>query len=381
MAPDTFIKSRKKSVFGGFIGTSQIMQNLYHRLESAAKSDAPVFITGESGAGKELCAQALHKYSQRRDHAFVPLNCAAIPKDLMEAELFGHVKGAFTGAVQNREGAVKIANGGTLFLDEIGDMALDMQSKLLRFLQNHKYRKVGGDELEKANIRIVCATNLDPFEEIKKKRFREDLFYRLYVIPLHMPPLHMRGEDVIDIAHALLHDYANQESKDFQHFSKDVEDYIKAYHWPGNIRELQNIIRNIVVMNEGEIVTSRMFPGHIVNALTSPQKTDCREDFGASQEASQKSASYISSDELAYAAGLAPELENQSGMSFMEAASTTQHVAPLWLVEKRAIERAIAYCGGNIPKAAIFLDISPSTIYRKKAIWKKSEKENKGTIC
>ncbi|GAL07565.1 regulatory protein LuxO [Photobacterium aphoticum] len=173
-------------------------------IESAASSKATVFITGESGTGKEVCAEAVHAASPRNDKPFVALNCAAIPKELIESELFGHVKGAFTGASTERQGAVELAHQGTLFLDELCEMDLDLQSKLLRFIQTGTYQKVGASKTNTVDVRFVCATNRNPWQEVQEGRFREDLYYRLHVIPVSLPPLRERGDDVLEIAHALL---------------------------------------------------------------------------------------------------------------------------------------------------------------------------------
>lgn len=198
-----------------FIGTSSVMQELYEKIEKAARSHANIFITGESGTGKEVCANVIHNYSDRKNGPFVPVNCAAIPRDLIESELFGHIRGAFTGAVSNREGAASLAQGGTLFLDEIGEINTDMQAKLLRFVQTLTFQKIGNSKTEKVDIRIICATNRDPAHEMRAGRFREDLFYRLHVIPLHLPPLKERDDDIIDIAHAFIMEFGRQEKRPF----------------------------------------------------------------------------------------------------------------------------------------------------------------------
>lgn len=320
--------------FGGFIGISPPMQVVYDVIENAAKSNATVFITGESGTGKEICAEAIHRYSKRAKGPFIALNCAAIPRELLESELFGHVKGAFTGAMQDREGAVAQAQGGTLFLDEIAEMAPDMQTKLLRFLQNLTYQKVGGSKTEKANIRILCATNRDPREEIHAGHLRQDLYYRLHVIPIHMPPLRHRKSDIIDLADYFLKLYAREEGKQFQQFSPSAEARLLSYAWPGNVRQLQNIVRGIVVMHDRKIVMPDMLPLELVAAASAP---------------------------------LAPGIINSEILTLPS--DDGQPITPLWKIEKNAIETAIQACGGNIPKAAALLEISPSTIYRKKMTW------------
>ena len=249
-----------RSRYHGFIGSAPIMQPIYRIIDSAASSKATVFITGESGTGKEVCAEAIHKASARRNKPFVAINCGAIPKDLIESEIFGHVQGAFTGATKDRDGAASRAHEGTLFLDELCEMEMNMQTKLLRFLQTSSFTKLGGAKLEKVDVRILCATNRDPMREVEEGRFREDLYYRLHVIPIHLPPLRDRDDDAIEIATVLLTQYAKEEGKQFKGFAADVEAMIRAYHWPGNIRQLQNVIRNVVVLNDGEYVTADMAP-------------------------------------------------------------------------------------------------------------------------
>ena len=198
--------------FQGFIGSSLNMQAVYRAIESAANSNATVFFTGESGTGKEIAARAVHDISGRTG-AFIPLNCGAIPHGLMESEIFGHIKGAFTGALAEREGAARQAHNGTFFLDEICEMDLQLQTKLLRFLQTGQFTKVGGSTLEDVDVRIVCATNRDPQAEVQAGRFREDLYYRLHVIPIHLPPLRERGDDIIEIANHFFQRFAEQEAR------------------------------------------------------------------------------------------------------------------------------------------------------------------------
>jgi two-component system repressor protein LuxO len=243
-----------------FIGTSPAMRSVYRVIEAAAPSKASVFVTGEIGTGKELTAEAIHRSGPRRDRPFVAMNCAAVPRELMESEIFGHVKGAFSGAVTDRDGAATLADGGTLFLDELCDMNLDLQAKLLRFLQDESFRKVGGTELVKVDLRFVCATNKEPLEEVAAGRLREDLYYRLHVIPIHMPPLRDRGDDVIEIAEHMLAAAALEEGKSFERLSDDVKSVFRTYSWPGNVRQLRNVIRNVVVMNDSDTVSLDMLP-------------------------------------------------------------------------------------------------------------------------
>lgn len=339
--------------YQGFIGNSLPMQAVYRVIESAAPSKATVFITGESGTGKEVCAEAVHAASPRNDKPFIALNCAAIPKELIESELFGHVKGAFTGASTERQGAVELANNGTLFLDELCEMDLDLQSKLLRFIQTGTYQKVGSSKMNNVDVRFVCATNRNPWLEVQEGRFREDLYYRLHVIPITLPPLRERGEDVIEIAHALLAHMSVEEGKNFSRFSPEVIDLFQRYSWQGNVRELQNVIRNIVVLNDGEEVTLQMVPPPI-NIRT-----------GA---------------EIACTKRLTPEPQNSVealiGDSQPQLVDKTK-IEPLWVVEKRAIQAAIDACDGNIPRAAGLLEVSPSTIYRKLQAWQEAAASNR----
>ena len=324
----------ERNHYQGFIGTSLSMQAVYSTIDSAAASKATVFITGESGTGKEVCADAIHKQSPRKDQPFIALNCAAIPHDLMESEVFGHVKGAFTGAATERKGAAGQAHDGTLFLDEICEMDMDLQSKLLRFIQTGSFQKVGCSQLEHVDIRFVCATNRDPWAEVQAGRFREDLFYRLHVIPIALPALHERDQDVLLIAHHFLLEYAKEEGKSFAGFSPECKMVLLNYHWPGNVRQLLNVIRNIVVLHQAEWVTVEMLPPPLNSLQIKGHQTP----------------------------SIIPNLQLLSE-------NETPDIQPLWITEKQTIEKAIALCNGNIPKAASFLEVSASTIYRKLQTW------------
>jgi len=343
---EEFVDLHRREHFHGFVGASLPMQTVYHIIDSAASSKATVFITGESGTGKEVCAQAIHEASQRHDKPFVALNCAAIPRDLMESEIFGHTRGAFTGAVSAREGAAARADGGTLFLDEICEMDMDLQSKLLRFIQTSTFQKVGSNTLQSVDIRFVCATNRDPMEEVRAGRFREDLYYRLHVIPIDLPPLSQREDDVILIAYHLLETYTREENKHFERFTPETESILRAFDWPGNVRQLQNVIRNIVVLNDQDTVTPTMLPPPLG-------------ELGTSSATS--------------AAQARPQADNIPAPAGITDASA---IRPLWQIEKQVIEQTIDHCDGNIPKAAALLDISPSTIYRKRQQWESAAKSS-----
>src|SRR5690606_35315444 len=314
--------------YAGFVGASSAMQFLYEQIGRVAASSAPVFITGESGTGKDVCAEALHEKGPRAGKRFVAINCAAIPRDLMESELFGVVRGAFTGAHEDRKGAAELADGGTLFLDEIGEMDLSLQSKLLRFLQTGTISRVGESTLRKVDVRVVCATNRNPLQMITERKFREDLFYRLHVLPIHLPPLRQRPTDIMVLARHFLTSYSREEHKSFGGFSTGAAQQLTAADWPGNVRQLQNLIRRIVVMFDG---------GEVDNAMLS-----------------------------------AADIESQTFAPAMVPASrseTRRTILPMWQQEQRIIEDAIAAFGGNISLAAAALEISPSTIYRKRQSW------------
>ena len=382
----------ERQQYQSFIGGSQAMQQVYQMIDNVAMSKASVFICGESGTGKELCAEALHQKSSRSNLPFVALNCASIPKELMESEFFGHVKGAFTGAFSDRTGAVEQADGGTLFLDEICEMDLELQSKLLRFIQTGIYRKVGSSKERKVDVRFVCATNRSPLEEVAKGNFREDLYYRLHVIPINLPPLRDRDGDGVLIANHLLKHYAAEENKAIKGFSEDAEAILRTYQWPGNVRQMQNIIRLIAVLNNVEWITPELLPAPLnvvkasaealasqAKAVTKPQSDTAIEVPFQEPERelaqnllSVGSVSDLStvSEVLAVAvdnsAVKADKFNSQSEAAF----SSKEEIEPFGVYEKRIIEAAISSCDGNVPEAAAQLALSPSTLYRKIQSWK-----------
>ena len=322
--------------FGKFIGESAAMQAVYRMIEGAAPSNASVFIEGGSGTGKELCADSIHQLSGRSKEPFIALNCAAIPANLIESEVFGHKRGAFTGATEDREGAASKADGGTLFLDEICEMPLDLQVKLLRFIQSGHITPVGDSVSRAVNVRFICATNRNPWKETQEGRFREDLYYRLHVIPIHMPPLNKRGNDIIQIANALLLQYATEEGKAFKRLSQESEAALLAYSWPGNVRELSNIIQSTTVMNDGEVLEAHMLPSFVTKAdLLNPKL---------------------------------PSKENVFGPAY-SLPIKTKDILPLDVVERQTIEDAITISGGSVGRAAKALKVNPSTLYRKIKSW------------
>jgi len=323
-----------KTEFHGFLGDSEPMQQIYRMIGNIGRSSATVFITGESGTGKEVAAKAIHAVSNRAKKPFIPLNCGAIPADLMESEVFGHLKGSFTGAIATKIGAAEAASGGTLFLDEICEMDLSLQTKLLRFLETSKIQPVGAVVAKSVDARILCASNRDPLEEVKAGRFREDLYYRLHVVPMHMPPLRARGEDINLIAGAILKRFADEEGREFERISPEVQRIFAGFAWPGNVRQLLNVLRNIVVLHNGSHVVPEMLPAEIMgNAClpvepSAPVRTDC-------------------------------DVDQFVGLTLAQ-------------FERAFVEATILECNGSVPEAARMLDVSPSTLYRKRESWRKA---------
>jgi DNA-binding NtrC family response regulator len=242
------------------VGQSEAMQSVFKMVGRVAMSDAPVLVTGESGCGKELVARAIHTYSERSKKSLLAINCAAIPENLLESELFGHEKGAFTGAATQRIGRFEQCNGGTLFLDEIGEMPLAVQSKLLRVLQEGEFSRVGGNATIRSNVRIVAATNRNLEQSIAKKEFREDLYYRLNVVGIHLPPLRARTEDIPLLAEYFLSRIATQQHRPLLQLSSDAIKVMESYPWPGNVRELQNTLQRAVVLATSDVILPKDLP-------------------------------------------------------------------------------------------------------------------------
>jgi transcriptional regulator with GAF, ATPase, and Fis domain len=249
----------------GMVGQSACLAEVLRVLAKVAPTDSTVLVTGESGTGKELLVRALHANSRRAGKPFVPVNCGAIPRELLESELFGHEKGAFTSAVRTRQGRFELAEGGTIFLDEIGEMDLSLQVKILRALQEKEYERVGGDKTLKADVRIVAATNRDLETEVAAGRFREDLYYRLNVIPLHLPPLRERGQDILLLADYFLGRFCRQKSRPTLTFSPEARGMVLGYPWPGNVRELENFMERLSILCDSEVVGIEDLPRKILD--------------------------------------------------------------------------------------------------------------------
>ena len=265
----------KKIGLPNIIGASQVMQSILAMMEKVARSEAAtVLIQGESGTGKELVAKWIHYKSSRAEKPFMAINCAAVPATLLESELFGHEKGAFTDAKATKKGLFELADGGTVFLDEIGDMEMGMQAKLLRFLEDRTFRRIGGSKVTTVDVRIISATNKDLLKAIEAKDFRNDLYYRLQVIPIFLPPLRERREDIISLAKHFIDTYKREFAKQVSGISPQAERLLVDYNWPGNIRELKNVIERAIILGNEQMVTVE----HLPPEITVPHGNCCSYD-------------------------------------------------------------------------------------------------------
>ncbi|MEO2065376.1 MAG: sigma-54 dependent transcriptional regulator, partial [Desulfurobacteriaceae bacterium] len=265
---DRFLKREKVEDYsfaseGEVVGSSKKMQEIFKLVGKVARSSITVLITGESGTGKEVIARAIHRYSDRKDKPFVAVNCAALPPNLLEAELFGYEKGAFTGALSSRRGLFEQADGGTIFLDEIGELPLELQAKLLRVLQDKEIRRIGSERTKKVDVRIVAATNRDLEEEVRRGKFREDLYFRLNVVKVEIPPLRERKEDVIPLAYHFIRKFSNEFKLPLKELSEEAVDFLMAYHFPGNVRELENMILRAMVLSSSDYITASDLKGSV----------------------------------------------------------------------------------------------------------------------
>lgn len=262
-------KLKDKYKFSELVGSTPQMQRIFKMVEDVAPSTASILILGETGTGKELVANAIHYQSDRTCMPFIALHCAALSEGVLESELFGHEKGAFTGAVQSRKGRFELADGGTLFLDEVGEMSLKVQVKLLRVLEKGEFERVGGEKTVKVDVRLIAATNRDLEKEVSEGRFREDLFYRLNVITIHLPPLRERREDIPILSNFFIIKYIKKYKKEIKGFAPEAMEALYTYHWPGNVRELENVIERGVVLCKKSMITVDQLPKNIV-----PDKED-----------------------------------------------------------------------------------------------------------
>ena len=328
---------REKFRFENIIGNSPRMEAVYRLIDRVANTDSTVLLLGESGTGKELVARALHYNSRRAAQPFVAVNCAALPEHLMESELFGHRKGAFTGAAMDKIGLLEHANGGTVFLDEIGSMALGLQSKLLRFLQDREIRRVGDTSMIKVDVRVLAATN-EPLQlRLQEKAFREDLYYRISVIPIALPPLRDRVEDIPLLVAHFVDSVARRLGRARPAVPEEVLEVLQAYAWPGNVRELQNAVERASALCDDGVIALRDLPERILESLNQPQ----------------------SSATVAASPVAGPDLALDGALPLKDFVHQQ---------EVRYIEYAINAAGGSKEKAAQKLDISIATLYRKLAV-------------
>ena len=304
----------------GLVGQSPAMQRVYDIVRQVAPTNATVLVLGESGTGKELVAQAFHQESPRAERRFVPVNCAALSEGLIESELFGHVKGAFTGAIAPNEGRIVYADGGTLFLDEVGDMPLDTQAKLLRVLETREVQPVGGNKMRSVDIRLLAATNRDLEQRVKDGKFREDLLYRLKVVAVELPPLRERAGDVPQLIDHFLHEMAERHSREIRGISPEARAELVRYSWPGNVRELRNVMENMVLLTRSDVLDSEDVPVNVRDGARTHT---------------------VSGGDFALA-----------GRSMAE-------------MERALIEANLSFVDGNRQKAAALLGIGERTLYRK----------------
>ena len=261
---------RQYGAFGEMVGNSDEMREIYTLIEQVAPSAVSVFVTGESGTGKEMVARTIHKLSPRTMQPFIAINCAAMPESLMESELFGHEKGAFTGAADRRIGCFELANNGTLLLDELAEMPVQLQAKLLRVLEDRSVRRLGGIKEQPVDVRVIAATNQDPIRAVKEGRLREDLLYRLNVITIKLPPLRDHRDDIPLLTQHMIDDLSRRHQKTARLISTEAMELLMAYHWPGNVRELRNVIERAVVICDGEQIEKRHLPLHVTGQTPSP---------------------------------------------------------------------------------------------------------------
>ena len=278
------------STLNTMVGSTPAMRDIFKTIGRVAQSPASVLITGESGTGKELVARAIHLSSERASGPFIAINCAALVETLLESDMFGHEKGAFTGAVNKQTGKFSLANDGTIFLDEVGELSLSMQAKLLRVLQEKEFIPVGGKTTQTTNARVIAATNINFSEQVEKGHFREDLFYRLQVVNIHIPPLRERKEDIFDLAQSLLRRANKEMNRNVTRVSVDVMQALQDYDWPGNVRELENVLIKSVAMSPRDIITADLLPDKILNTIPAytPNKKEPEDLSNLSLQAIEK---------------------------------------------------------------------------------------------
>lgn len=339
-------RAKVKELESWILGSSPAMQSVRALIAEVAETDANVMIYGASGTGKELVATAVHKLSNRCQGRFEPVNMTEIPHDLAESLLFGHEKGAFTGADFQQIGVCEAADGGTLFLDEIGEMALATQPKLLRFLQEGTVRRIGSRSNKKVDVRVITATNRPPETIVKEGRLREDLFFRLHVVPIYLPPLQDRPEDIEQLAMLFLKRYVKAYGRSLQGFSKEALDIFRLHDWPGNVRQLENVVERLVVFAKGRLIDVPDIPAeiHAASMFCAPTKT-----------ANPGESSGVLVNTMPYTV--------DGGVG--EAANAVASMSAMQRTERAAIIEALQRCEGHVIDAANLLGLGQATVYRK----------------
>jgi len=343
----------------GIVGASAVMQDVFKIIGQVTASDVTVMITGESGTGKELVARSIWKHSHRATKPFIAVNCAAIPDNLIESELFGHEKGSFTGATGQRLGKFELCDGGSIFLDEIGDMALATQTKILRVLQAGEIQRVGGTETIKVDVRIIAATNKDLEEMVKAKTFREDLYYRLNVVRIKMPPLRERAEDIPQIVDFCLQNLGKQKKARVTKVSPEAMAVLTRHKWPGNVRELENVVYRSAVIAQGDAILVKDLPAEIRGA------TESAPPFPVEEPATTNTPSAPPETAAAADTGVRPPLTVDGALDFLFAQLSAGDGAMLARVERELIARALTAEGGDETKAAKRLGLTKVALQKR----------------
>ena len=372
-----------------FLGESAPIQQLKHLALQVAQTDVTVLLTGETGSGKEVLARFIHGNSRRSQKNFIPVNCGAIPTGILESELFGHEKGAFTGAIQNRKGYFESANQGTIFLDEVGEMPLETQVKLLRVIESGEFQKVGSSETIYSDARLIAATNKNLQQAVTEKIFREDLYFRLHSVELHIPPLRERGRDILILAEHFILQFERKHAISFEGFTHDAAEMLLRYNWPGNVRELKNLLESLLILEKGKQITSDILDKHLVQRnrdkglIHDPEKSEKNELnliynslIRLHQEINeikqllqeQKGPHEEHSKTPLLLPPPLPE-EQQKRVSRIESLGTIEKgsaaVRTLEELEEQAIANALDACNGNKRQTAKVLGINERTLYRK----------------
>ncbi len=350
----------------GIIGRSQEIKDLVDIVMQVAQSDISVLLTGESGVGKEVFARAIHGYSKRSNKELVSVNCGAIPEGILESELFGHKKGAFTGAIDDRKGYFEIADGGTLFLDEIAEMPLTTQVKFLRVLETKEFMRIGGERVTKVDVRIITATNKDLQREVDAKRFRKDLYFRLKAVTLNIPPLRSRTGDILELISHFAKSYSDNNKIPEPKFTKDAFDLMMNYSWPGNIRELKNVIETAIALSRTGVIDSEMINPLLSQTAASEEFRNLPVHLNRSPEALDREMIYRALIEIKKdLIDLKNMAAKNPGDLYFHNGSVNSEVVPIQELEKQAILNALNFTKHNKRKAAKLLRISERTLYRK----------------